>query len=120
MPNHGAEANLPISELAQWMRDTTGQPDDGKYGGIIVYEIEGRTYHHESPAQKVVIKPGAPRIDAPGTLTVDDVVEIAAIDPIRLHRAAQEAIASYSGDDPAEHQRRIWALHDQILGETIG
>jgi hypothetical protein len=129
MSNHGAEAHLPISELAQWMRDTTGRPDDGNSGGLTVYEVarwaSGET--GAPPPERarrhdyldVRTRPIVPPAEKPGTLTVNDVVQIAAVDPVRLQRAAQEAIASYAGDDPDEHQRRIWALHDQILGETV-
>jgi hypothetical protein len=55
---------------------------------------------------------------------VDDVLQIAQVDELWLERAANEAIAAYtreghSYDEIKEHERRIWALHDQILREAV-
>jgi hypothetical protein len=122
MSKHGAEAHLPISELAQWMRDTTGRPDDGTRGGLVVHEVTiRRDYLHHPPypvAEGAAFTP--PPMDGPGTLTVDDVLRIAEIDKKRLLQAGLDAVRSYrdEGHTDAEialHAERIWALYDQIL-----
>jgi hypothetical protein len=112
---HGAEQFLPLTPLAQWMRDTTGIPDPNSNSVVGVF-ING-------PAYEADHTPLAP--EAPGTLTVDDVLRVAEVDPARLRQAALDAILSYAAEGHAEdavdqHRERIWALHDQILGETVG
>jgi hypothetical protein len=126
MPNHGAEAGLPITPLAQWMRDTTGRPDDGSTGGLVVRKPSQWTYTPDliSWRSASVVDFTVPSPEKPGTLTVDDVLAIAQVDELRLERAANEAIAAYtreghSYDEIKEHERRIWALHDQLLREAV-
>lgn len=102
------------------MRDTTGRPDDGTTGELVVREIT--RYDYPIYGSDEVIKLPPPQ--KPGTLTVGDVLNIARVDELRLERAADEAIAAYcaeghSYDEIKEHERRIWALHDQILKETV-
>jgi hypothetical protein len=131
MSRHGAEAHLPISDLAQWMRDTTGRVDDGNTGGLSVYQIVRVDRHHQPLPPIVEEDSPANTFSAsvhyakPGTLTVDDVLRVAEVDPARLRQAALDAILSYAAEGHAEdavdqHRERIWALHDQILGETVG
>jgi hypothetical protein len=136
MPSHGAEAHLPISELAQWMRDTTGRPDDGNSGGLTVYEVVRWSSGDTSspPPERarqhdyldIRTRPIVPPAEKLGTLTVDDVLRIAEVDKERLYRAAIDAIHSYNyemvdhtSEERKVHAERIWALHDQILGETV-
>jgi hypothetical protein len=124
MSNHGVEANLPITPLAQWMRDTTGRMDDGgRPSGLNVREVYILD-RHVVPAPTAEGEPfWPPPLDRPGTLTVDDVLRIAEVDELRLERASHEAIAAFTAeghsyDEIKEHERRIWALHDQILREA--
>jgi hypothetical protein len=105
MPFHGAEANLPLTPLAQWMRETTGRLDDGEsftvsQGGM------GPWLELRAPDGPVI-----DRVDAAAVYNKD-----------RMYQAAVEAINAYineghSDDEITEHRRRIWELYEQLIGE---
>jgi hypothetical protein len=103
MSRHGAEQFLPLSELAQWMRDTTG-----RQGEFTTTLMEFAPYYE---------------VRASDDSWVEEIDVAFVYDKDRLYQAAREAIDRYhkegkTREEIKEHARRIWALHDQILGET--
>jgi hypothetical protein len=85
------------------MRDTTGIPSDGSTGGLVVYEMGGREF------LSVPIPEDLDR------LNVVDVLQLAAIDPVRLRQAAEDACIGQG----EEHAARIWAMYKQIMDTLV-
>lgn len=116
MPNHGAEEGLPLTPLAQWMRETTGiQGYDEYLDNIVVV--------HRTTKPTVRVEP--PRI--PHYVDIPELEpETVEFDPGKLYQAAREAIESFinerspTTEELLEHERRIWALYDKIMGDNNG
>jgi hypothetical protein len=121
MAKHGAEENLPITPLAQWMRDTTGYQGEGSdFDDFIIRQTPRNTITVVLPPQHPV-QPRVPHaLDPP-----EDFAVPFEFDKSKLYQAARDAVESYiteghTQEEILEHERRIWALHDTLIGESRG
>lgn len=122
MTNHGAEPGLPLSPLAQWMRETTGiQGDDTNYDDFLFVTTPRNTIRIVPPVAHPAGKTITPGPDA----SVVSGPQVFEFDKGRLYQAAREAVETYITEgheqhDVLEHERRIWALYDKLLGDNDG
>jgi hypothetical protein len=126
MTKHGAEDGLPLTPLAQWMRETTGiQGHEDDFMEFTVVErvpnILRVTPNEGFPVPSVAV----------GEITQDPALQELItpssweFDKGKLYQAARDAVESYineghTQDEILTHEKRIWALHDKLLGDDNG